>query len=94
MSAAVQPGLFDAPAERQRVLSRIGAAVLAFCRARLEQRGGEFHADDLRRAITAAALCAPASPDRILRALRQSGHLDYAVVDRRASLYRVTRVTR
>jgi hypothetical protein len=30
---------------------------------------------------------APASPDRVLRALRQEGDIDYVVVDRRASYY-------
>jgi hypothetical protein len=70
--------------------SRIGAAITAFCRARV---GREFHADTLRRHVTAqVGVVAPGSADRILRDLRQRGVVVYSVVNRRQSLYRVDRV--
>lgn len=85
------PTLFDQEQAPQiaRVTSAIGGAVLAFCRAAL-RTGGEFHGDDLRVWIGHQGIqCAPASPDRILRALRRAGQLDYEVVNRHESRYRV-----
>lgn len=72
-----------------RVSSRIGAVVLAFCAERV---GREFVAQDLRDHVAHHELAAPASPDRILRLLRQGGLVDYVVVDRRKSLYRIDAV--
>lgn len=70
----------------ERVSSRIGAAILAFC-----QEHQQFHADELRKHVIAATgVTAPASADRILRDLRQKQRIDYAVVNRRESLYEVT----
>ena len=69
------------------VSSRIGRAILDFCAG---VAGEEFHADDLRRHVTAAiGVCAPGSADRVLRHLRQKGALDYVVLNRKASLYRL-----
>ena len=84
-----QPGLFDEQAENlERVSSRIGRAIVNFCR---EHR--QFHADELRRAVVReTGIAAPASADRILRQLRQQGKLDYVVIDRRGSFYEVTRM--
>lgn len=83
----IQPSLFDAPEERERVKERIAPAILDFARARKR----EFFMDDLRRHITlTVGIVAPASPDRILRQLRQQKKLDYIVVDRRRSLYKIT----
>lgn len=86
--------MFDAAQAEEvaRVTSAIGGAVLAFCRARLRTAGGEFHGDDLRAYVAEHCPCAPGSPDRILRALRRAGQLDYQLISRRKSLYRVTRV--
>jgi hypothetical protein len=72
----------------ERVSSRIARAILDYCR---DHR--QFHADDLRRAVTnRTGITAPASADRILRDLRQRHVIDYKVLDRRASLYEVTRM--
>jgi len=72
-----------------RVSERIGPAVLAFC-ASVGLR--EFFADDLRRYVRRmAGEVAPGSPDRVLRDLRQRGLIDYAVVSRSESLYRMLR---
>lgn len=70
-----------------RVGTKIGPTVLAFCGL-----NEYFHAAQLRAYVVQETQVAPASPDRILRALRQKGLLDYEVLDRRASFYRVKRV--
>lgn len=49
---------------------------------------GAFTADELRDYVGARLEAAPASPDRILRAMRQDGELDYVVVNRKRSQYR------
>lgn len=72
-----------------RVSSRIGPSVLEFCRPRV---GQEFHMEEMVRHIRARLGIAPDSPSRILRALRQAQMIDYTVVNRRQSLYRVDRV--
>lgn len=88
-----QPSLFDREqaAEVARVTSAISRAILAFCRVRLAT-DPLFHADDLRAFVLRAHPTAPASADRILRALRRAGYLSYQVVNRRQSLYRVVSV--
>lgn len=70
-----------------RVGAKIGVVVLSFCRTH-----ETFHAAELRAYVVRETSVAPASPDRILRALRQVGLLDYEVLDRRASFYRVKAV--
>lgn len=73
---------------RERVSSRIGAAILSFC---LVNR--QFHAEDLRKFVTReTGISAPASADRILRDLRQRGVIEYRVLNRRESLYEVITV--
>lgn len=70
-----------------RVSVRIANAIVAFC---VEQLGRQFHADDLRQYVRAAVgEIAPGSADRVLRDLRQHGALNYEVVSRSKSLYRV-----
>jgi hypothetical protein len=72
----------------ERVSQRITAAILGFVGV-LEGRA-EFHADDLRAYVTAkAGQTAPGSADRVLRKLRQRGLLNYELISRRESLYRV-----
>ena len=69
-----------------RVSSRIAAAILEFC-----TEGREFHADELRRHVDGcvATGVAPGSADRILRDLRKRRKLNYKVLNRKNSLYRV-----
>jgi len=75
----------DTPEERARVYSRIAPLIMTFS---VDNAGKQFHAEDLRRYVLAVEPeIAPGSPDRILRALRQEGRLDYVVIDRRNSLY-------
>jgi hypothetical protein len=77
---------FEEQAEHlERVSSRIGAAIVTFCKE--HQR---FYAEELRRFVTSeTGVSAPASADRVLRHLRQRGVLSYEVLDRRLSLYEV-----
>jgi hypothetical protein len=75
----------DQRAEFARVSSRIAKSIVEFCEAR---SGQTFHADELRAHV--AQKCGPSAPgsaDRILRSLRQSGHVRYALLNRRQSLY-------
>ena len=76
-------------ADFARVRTGIASHVVAFCRDRV---GGTFHADDLRRYVASRTERAPASPDRILRGLRDEGVVAYTVEDRAASLYAVQAV--
>ncbi len=82
--------LLDDPAQRERVSHRIASCILDYAKIHC---GEDFLVDHLRRFITTVVgPIAPASPDRILRLLRQRGKLVYVVVDRRKSLYRITEV--
>jgi hypothetical protein len=74
----------------ERVTSRIGLSVYGFCRER--GCGSSFHMTELTDWARRMTGTAPDSPGRILRALRQNGHIEYEVVDRAKSLYRLTRV--
>ena len=71
----------------ERVTDAIANHVTAFLNARLNQ---EFHVEDLRRYVyeNVKGYVAPASPDRILRDLRQRKQVNYEVVSRSKSLYR------
>ena len=74
------------PQERARVRSRIGSLIMEFCR---ENR--TFHMKDLLWFVESRieGKVAPGSPERILRLLRQQGALQYEVVSRRESFYRM-----
>ena len=71
--------------ELNRVRSAIKGSILEF----LPGAGEEFHVEALRKYVADRHQVAPASPDRVLRSLRQDGVIDYEVVSRRQSLYRV-----
>lgn len=81
--------------ELARVNSRIAKSVLEFCRGTLldpTSASGQFRMEQLTEWVRWDAGIAPDSPGRILRDLRQKGLIDYEVVNRRASLYRLTRI--
>ena len=84
-----QGRLFDNRQHLERVKSRIGLLVLEFCR-----KHRTFRMENLRNFISSetSGHVAPASPDRILRQLRREGFLDYRVLSRKESLYRVEEV--
>jgi hypothetical protein len=80
--------------ERARVRSRIGSLIMEFCvrRKKYADIGGPlFFMEELRRFVEQAleGPIAPDSPGRILRQLRQQRHLNYIVVSRSRSLYRL-----
>ncbi|MER8385227.1 hypothetical protein NKH14_06845 [Mesorhizobium sp. M1380] len=75
---------YDAPRERTRVHSKIAPVIMDFARNNV---GQAFHVDQLRLFVLQHADVAPDSPGRILRELRREGKLDYAVINRRQSLY-------
>lgn len=75
-----------------RVADNIGDLVLDFCRSQW-YLGRDFHAQELRDYISDRnPLAAPASPDRVLRLLRQEKRVDYVVISRKNSLYRITQL--
>jgi len=93
--------LFDAPSavsrwrpkpieqdrQLERVSTRIAAAIVQFCKARV---GLEFHAAELREHVDAqCGATAPGSADRVLRDLRQRAVIAYRVVSRKHSRYLV-----
>jgi hypothetical protein len=77
---------FDQASHLTRVTSKTSAAIAEFF-AKLDV-GATFHAQELRDHVAAQVLTAPASPDRVMRKMRQVGEINYELVDRRGSLYR------
>jgi hypothetical protein len=73
----------------ERVKGSIAPLVLEFARSRLELGCPVFRIADLQHYVEGRARAAPASPDRVLRALRREGRLSYEVLSRPQSLYRV-----
>jgi hypothetical protein len=79
-------------ANLQRVSAKIGDVVWRFCVRRMRHHA-PFNMVDLVAHVTAIMpFIAPDSPSRILRELRRQGRVDYVVVNRAASLYRVVAV--
>ena len=83
--------------ERARVRSRIGKLILEFCHFQFGTfADAEFYMEDLRGYVEkrVQGAIAPDSPGRILRQLRQQRQLNYKVISRSKSLYRVVPVER
>lgn len=78
--------------ELNRVKINIGELVEAFILHRWQTGQPRFYMRDLHDYILARTQIAPASPDRILRQLRQDGKFDYEVIDRQASCYQITAI--
>lgn len=68
---------------------RLRPTIVAFCRERIGQL---FSAEELRQYVEVHAFAAPESPTRALRALRSQGAVDYVVIDRKKSIFRVLAV--
>jgi hypothetical protein len=82
---------FDQASHLHRVTSKTSAATTSAATAEFFAKlevGATFHAQELRDHVAAQVLTAPASPDRVMRKLRQVGEINYELVDRRGSLYR------
>lgn len=94
-----QPSLFDAPVSKpehsdkdlERVRGSIADVILKFFR--LQRVGGRFFAADLHKFVVDRATIAPASADRVMRDLRRGGQVNYSVVSRQRSEYRVESVS-
>ena len=87
-----QASLFDQ--DLRRVASRIELAIVTFFdrRARLSRT---FHMDELRQSVAhTCGTIAPDSPGRVMRDLRRRRIIDYAVLNRRQSLYAIKEVAR
>lgn len=77
-------------AQAERVSVAIGDYVAEFFAAR--NVGDEFYIRELTEFVTGKArgYVAPGSPDRVMRILRKQRALNYEVVSRSKSLYRIT----
>lgn len=75
-----------------RVSTKIAPIVLRFCRKRWHRGEPEFHMEELLRFVKLRTEIAPDSPSRILRQLRLKKRIDYIVVSRSESLYKLTAV--
>jgi hypothetical protein len=72
----------------ERVSDKIATYVAEFCFHR-----NTFHMEELTEYVSArVSPIAPDSPGRILRMLRREKVLNYEIVNRRESLYRITPV--
>ncbi len=82
--------LFDAQqsAELARVSSKLEPLVLAFFASK--KSGDEFHINELTRFVWRInPLIAADSPRRVMRELKMDGKLNYELISRSASLYKV-----
>ena len=94
----IQPDLFagvtfTGPPEQRENIARVHAKIAPIIARFFHERGlgSTFHVDDLRRYVAARyAAIAPDSAGRIMRDMRSRQWVDYEVVNRRASLYRIT----
>lgn len=87
-SAAATSARADQDAQLDRVSKRIRGALLAFFMTRTP--GTEYHGEDLRRHI--AGQCGDVAPDsarRIASMMKREGSINYELVDKTRSLYRV-----
>lgn len=73
-----------------RVGGKIGEVILDFVRK--VGVNNDFSMNELTDFVAKQHPIAPDSAGRILRALRKAGRLDYDVVSRRESKYRVTKI--
>ena len=75
-------------AQLGRVSDRIASVVLDFYQGRVSDNP-EFHMEELLGYVSDHVDVAPDSPGRILRNLRAEKKLNYAVVNRKQSLYKL-----
>ncbi len=98
-----QPSLFDQPppaapkpTEQEKQLARVKGSIadviVEFFRVR--RVGDRFFASDLHKFVGERAQIAPASADRVMRDLRKGGQVNYCVISRSRSEYRVEEVAK
>lgn len=100
MLRSIQQSLFDPatretqPHELSRVRGSIATLVLAWLRERQIRNKSEFHLSELEAYLMKREVgTTPGSGGRILRLLRSEGVIDYVVLHRSKSLYRITRLS-
>lgn len=72
----------------ERVSDRIAGSIIGFFATRAV--GSEFHVDALRIHVAGeCGIVAPDSPGRIMRAMRKRGAINYRVINRAQSRYRI-----
>ena len=81
-----QPAPSQQTVELQRVSNKISYWIQLFFDA--HNVGEQFHAEDLHKFVREQANIAPASADRVMRDMKQSGCINYEVPKRSQSLYR------
>ena len=83
----------DSNSELERVKTNIGSAIRSFCKTRV-QTNPLFFMSDLVRYVSGfpGVSVAPNSPARILQIMRRKGLLNYVVVNRSKSMYKVMSV--
>jgi hypothetical protein len=97
--SAPHVALVEQREQLKRVREKLDLLVLDFCQRRRGTaqalvEAPDFHGDDLLRFVRQRIPdVAPDSPRRVLAQLRREGWVNYEVVDRRASLYRLLPVT-
>lgn len=99
MLRSIQQSLFDPaarvtqPHELSRVRGSIATLVLAWLRECQIRYRGEFRLWELEEHVKRhGASTTPGSAGRIMRLLRSEGVIDYVVLHRSASLYRITKL--
>lgn len=75
------------PRELARCRSAVAPVILDFWKSR--GIGAQFHMSELTEFVRRRTPIAPDSAGRILRDMRQAGEINYRVIDRRRSLYRI-----
>lgn len=76
-------------ADAEHAYDRIRPQIIDFYRKRVAQGERDFHLVDLFEFVTKNITIAPNSAARIMQYLRREGRLDYEVLNRRQSLYRI-----
>jgi hypothetical protein len=77
----------------KRVESSLAATIIEFAKDQIAAGSPEFHAEQLRTFINERKTAAPSSPTRILQLMRKNGQLNYELVSRSKSLYRIISVS-
>lgn len=72
-----------------RVSTRIGGLIDNFITERIVTNQPEFFMDELREYVRNNGVIAPDSPGRILRQKRLDGEIDYVVISRSRSRYKL-----
>jgi hypothetical protein len=73
-----------------RVTARIGVAIVTYFKLKELACQSDYHVEDLRVYVRQrVGMIAPGSADRVMRALRQDGIINYKCLRRSESLYRI-----